>query len=142
MQRFYQFPFCASNFPDRICAAIYSTTSLHHNYCMMCEFQSLYFGDDGYVVKCNQCGHYQFAFLSTMLTLTEADFQHIAQLVKSKCDDETYALAEHSKSVVIPMPVYGIYMLLTKNEARRFCEILEEADNEEKALNLMSLFNQ
>ena len=108
----------------------------------MGEFQSLYYGDDGYVVRCNQCDHYQFAFLSTMLTVDTAGFNMLCRMVKQKCLEETNALADHSKCIIVPTPAEGIYMLLTKTGASRFSEILEEADNEEKALSLISLFNQ
>jgi hypothetical protein len=108
----------------------------------MCEFQSLYFNNDGYVVRCKQCGHYQIAFGSTMLTLVKKDFEAICKMVKYKSSEKDSSFSEHSKCVVIPTPSYGLHMLLTKNEANRFNEILEEADNEAKALCLLSLFNQ
>jgi hypothetical protein len=108
----------------------------------MCEFQSLYFNDDGYVVRCKQCGYYQLAFGSTMLTLAKKDFEAICKMIRHKCNEADFSVSEHSKCVVIPTPSYGMYMLLTKNEANRFNEILEEADNEEKAQCLLSLFNQ
>ena len=107
----------------------------------MCEFQSLYFNDDGYVVRCRHCEHYQLAFGSTMLTLEQKDFEAICKMVKDKSSEEDFSFPKHSKCVVIPTPYYGLYMLLTKNEANRFNEILEEADNEAKALCLLSLFS-
>ena len=106
----------------------------------MCEFQSLYFGDDGYVVRCKQCGHFQTGYMSTMLTLTEDDFGILCKMVKYK-DSEAVSLPGHCESVILPTPSQGVFMMLTKQEVSRFNEILEEADNEAKALNLMSLFN-
>lgn len=107
----------------------------------MCEFQSLYFNDDGYVVRCKQCGCYQLAFGSTMLTLTKKGFETFCKMVKHKCNERDFLFSEHSKCVVIPTPSNGVYMLLTKNEVNQLNEILEEADNEEKAQCLLSLFN-
>ncbi|HRO48439.1 DUF6686 family protein [Agriterribacter sp.] len=107
----------------------------------MCGFQYLYNGEDGYVVRCKQCGHYQLAFASVMLTLTENEFRLFGELVKYKCEGADDALTEYSKSVVLRTPAEGVFILLTKNEAVRLCEILEEADNENKALTLMSMFN-
>ncbi|MES2851215.1 MAG: DUF6686 family protein [Bacteroidota bacterium] len=108
----------------------------------MCEFQSLYFGDDGYVVRCNKCGHYQVAFASSMLNLTVEDFKKIRSVVKQKNDQPDHYNNPTAKAIVVPTPSKGIYMLLTKNETTRLYEILEEADNEEKALELMGLFHQ
>jgi hypothetical protein len=108
---------------------------------MTCNFESLYYGEDGYVVRCKHCGHYQVAFISTMLTFSSANFRAFNKLVKHKCAEPDYAFTEHSKSVIIKTPSAGVFMMLTRNEAKRFCEILEEADNEAKALTLIGMFN-
>ena len=107
----------------------------------MCGFQYLYNGEDGYVVRCRDCGHYQLAFASVMLTFTEDEFRLFGKLVKHKYDSAHDALTESSKSVVLPTPAQGISILLTKKEAARLSAILEEADNENKTLMLISLFN-
>ena len=111
---------------------------------MMSEFQSLYFNDDGYVIRCKQCGYYQVAFMSTMLMLKERDFQALYKLVKFKCNEESYCDSENIKKIIIHTPAEGFYIFLTKQEAKRFCEILEEADNadnEYKSQAILSLFN-
>jgi hypothetical protein len=107
----------------------------------MCEFQSLYFGDDGYVVRCKQCGHHQMAFASSMLNLTGEDFKKAFSQVRHKNEEEDVYNTPSVKSIVLHTPSKGIYLLLTKAEAKRLYEILEEADNEEQALALLSLFN-
>jgi hypothetical protein len=107
----------------------------------MCIFQSLYFGNDGYVVHCKECNHYQLTYMSTMLTLTECDFQSLYTNVKYKCAEADYSLAEHSKTVIIQTPTQGVGIFLIRFETVRFSEILEEADNESKAQALIRLFN-
>lgn len=107
----------------------------------MCEFQSLYFNDDGYVVRCKQCNCYQLAFGTTLITLTQQDFKAICKTAKYKCIEEDFSFSKHSKCVVIPTPSCGLFLLFTREEAIRFNEILEEADNEEKVQRLLSLFN-
>jgi hypothetical protein len=108
----------------------------------MCEFQSLYFNGDGYVVRCRHCGYYQLAFGSTLLTLVKKDFEAICELVKYKCSEDDFSFSENSKSVIIPTSSFGVHMLLTKKEANRLNKILEEAGNEEIAQSLIRLFNQ
>ncbi|WP_152268609.1 DUF6686 family protein [Agriterribacter humi] len=107
----------------------------------MCGFQYLYNGEDGYVVRCKNCGHYQIAFASFMLTLSQSEFQSFCELVKYKCNEPGYSLTEYSKSIILQTPAQGVFILLTKNEDSRLYQILEEADNEDKALALMSLFS-
>lgn len=108
----------------------------------MCEFQSLYFGDDGYVVRCCKCGHYQLAFASSMLNLLEEDFKKLRSIIKNKNNEPDHYNNPSAKTVVIPTPVNGAFMLLTTRETKRLHEILEEADTEEQALAMISLFQQ
>lgn len=108
---------------------------------MYCHYQSLYYNDDGYVVRCKDCNHYQIAFSSTMLTLNDAEFKAFCNQVKNKCCEADFSLAKNSKSVVLQTPSHCICIILTRNEALRFYEILEEADNEARALSLLNLFN-
>lgn len=109
---------------------------------MSCEYQSLYYGDEGYVVKCRKCGYYQVAFISTMLTLTGDDFQVLRELVKQKCSEADLSFSEQSKSVVLQTPSQRVCLLLTRKEALVFFDILEEADNEARTQSLLSLFNR
>ena len=108
----------------------------------MCEFQSLYYEDDGYVVHCKDCGYYQVAFGNTMLSLSPDDYIALTKVVKRKHYNVDFSASENTRNVVIPTPSQGMYLLLTKNEATRLHEILEEADTEEKAQTLINLFNQ
>jgi len=105
----------------------------------MCEFRSLYYGDDGYVVQCKDCNYYQLAFGSTMLSVSPKDFETLSDVVKNKYNEIDLDFAENSRNIVIPTPSYGICMLLTKEEANRFHEILEAADTEGKVQQIMAL---
>ena len=107
----------------------------------MCEFQSLYFDDDGYIMRCKQCGFYQVAFISTMLTLAEADFQALRKMARQKFYAADPTSSDHSKTFILKTSSHGFYLLLTRNETGRFCDILEGADNEVKALTIMGMFN-
>ena len=82
----------------------------------MCGFRYLYNGGDGYIVRCKNCGHYQIAFASFMLTLSQNEFQSFCELAKYKCSEPDHSLAEHSKSIILQIPAQGVFILLTKNE--------------------------
>ena len=109
---------------------------------MNCQFHSLYFSDDGYVVRCKECNNYQIAYLSTILTLNEFDFKALCKLVKYKCTEPDYSCMINSKSIIIQTPSKGCCVIFTRLETLRFNEILEQADSEEQALLLISLFNK
>lgn len=108
---------------------------------MYCNFQSLYVSGDGYVVLCKNCGHYQVAFISTMFTITEAELTELQQQVLYWCEKPEYMFSNDSKSVVVNIGASHISLILSKNEVLRFKDILEQAIDEAKALELISLFN-
>lgn len=108
----------------------------------MCEFQSLYFSADGYVVRCKECDCYQVAFGSTMFTLAPADFSAFCKMVPGICSLADQPGAENTRCIVIPTPYQGISMLLTRNEAKRFNRILKEAEKEAEVQYLFNLFRQ
>lgn len=107
---------------------------------MACEFQSLYYGEDGYIVRCNQCGHYQLAFISTMLVLQEADFYIFCKQVKYKASQLYSDVSRHSKIIMVATPSQDVHLVLTPFELERLYRALEEADSELKALELLYLF--
>ena len=107
----------------------------------MCEFQTLYFEDDGYVVRCKQCGHYQLGFGTIMFTLPGNEFREFCKTVKHKCTEAECIASPHKKKVILQTPSPGICLLLTHFENRHFSKILDQADSEEKALEIMNLFN-
>ncbi len=105
----------------------------------MCEFQELYLNDDGFVILCKDCGHYQVCYGSTMLTFTKEDFKTFCKIVKDKSLEKT--VCANAKCIIIPTPYTGVGILLTKKEAMGFYAMLDKSDTEEKALLLISMFN-
>ncbi|MDX1937926.1 MAG: DUF6686 family protein [Flavihumibacter sp.] len=109
---------------------------------MGCEFTPLYTGENGYVVRCRQCGHYQVAFISTALSLNKQEFHFFRQLVAQKSTEFSYAFAEHSKCVILETACTGICLILTWKELNQLHQVLETADAEAQALDLIILFNK
>jgi len=106
----------------------------------MCEFQSLYYDDDGYVVHCRDCGCYQLAYGNTMLSLDAAAYEALCLAVKKKYRNVDFSASGNTRNIVIPAPAKGLYLLLTRQEAFRLQEILEEADTERMTQSLLALF--
>lgn len=106
----------------------------------MCNFQTFYSNNDGYVIRCKDCGNYQVAYLSTLLTLTPNNFETLRTVVKHKCIADSSLVYDNAKSIVIPTPAKDFKILLTQKEAIQFSTILEEADTEEKTISLLELF--
>ena len=106
----------------------------------MCEFDQLYYEDDGYVIRCRNCGNFHVGFTSVMLTLNEHDFNVFCKLVRTEVLALAGSVYEKPKFIVIRTPSANIRMLLSVKETSRLNDILTEADNEKKALALIDLF--
>lgn len=76
-----------------------------------------------------------------MFTVNEYEFHVFCNIVKQKCSEAEAPFAENSKCIIIRTPSEGVCFLLTKGEAEKFADILEQADNEAKALSMINLFN-
>ncbi len=106
----------------------------------MCNFQTFYSGNDGYVVRCKDCGMYQIAYSGVLLILSSKNFEILRSTVKNKCTEENNLMYPNTKTIVIPTPSKDVKMLLTPKETAVFSTILEEADTEEKTISLLELF--
>lgn len=109
---------------------------------MSCHFQQIYLGEDGYVVRCNECGHYQLAYLCIMLTLDEKEFRSFRRMIYQQHEDSLHFRNHNGKSVVVQTLASGTYFLFSPNEIQRFTELLDEADTEEQTQNILALFQQ
>ncbi|HSC54924.1 MAG TPA: DUF6686 family protein [Phnomibacter sp.] len=105
------------------------------------EFQSLHYSNDGYIVKCKQCRHYQLAFMCLCITIHEEDFPAFRTSVAKKTMEHNTALSDQCKCIMIKTPVAGACFLLTHFEAIKLHNMLEEADVEEQTLSMLDLFN-
>lgn len=110
----------------------------------MCNFNKLAFTNHGYVVSCSDCGYYQLAFGTTLLTLSQEDFDCLTrsvyeQLKEVEADGET-CFSDDTKNVIIATSANQCCFILTKRELQLFYKMLDNADNEIKALSLLKLF--
>jgi len=109
----------------------------------MCTFDTLYIDNDGYVVRCADCNHYQVAAGGLCITISAEEFVHLKWLANDACRyvDENNSIA-CAKSFAIGTPFYGVDFLFTPGELMAFCHMLEAAEDEAKALTLMAMFKK
>ena len=108
---------------------------------MSCNYQTLFFSEEGFVARCKSCGHYHVAFMSFMFVLPEDAFMELYRETAWRVQCRDGGFAETSKSVMIPTHSRWAFIMLTRKELDVFFNMLEEADNESRALQLISLFN-
>ena len=108
----------------------------------MCNFQNLYLENNCFVVRCKNCQSYQIGFSTTVLNCSQQDFYAFSRMVEKRLSLEYHNIDLHARTIVLPTPYYGVSLFLSKQELMHLCKILEEADIEEKAQSMISLFSE
>jgi hypothetical protein len=107
---------------------------------LMCHFKTWYFDDNGYVVSCEHCNHFQVCYGTTLLTLGPRDYQTLVRMVAEKKDDHIAMHDANVRCVVLPTPCRTIHSFLSERELSQLHHMLQEADNEIKAQEMLRLF--
>jgi hypothetical protein len=106
----------------------------------MCHFKSWYLDEYGYVVKSERCNYLQVCFGTLMLTLSEMDYEIFAALVSRKKEDHIPMHDPNIRCVLLPTPSGIVHGVLSEKELDQLHKMLQEADNEMKAQQLIGLF--
>jgi hypothetical protein len=107
----------------------------------MCNFHTLYFGNEGYIVQCRYCGHYQVGFGTVVLQLEPADYMHLHHVIMQRQPAWYDEQSSDVKSILLQTPCNSTSLLLTPRELQALRYIFSEAENEATALSMMRLFN-
>lgn len=106
------------------------------------RYETLYSGSEGYVLYCRHCNRFRLAFISTALTLSEAEFAQFRNRVQMLCHQQA-SESEHAncKCIVIPSVSEKVQLVLTRKELVQLQQMLDRADTEQKVNALLMLFN-
>ena len=106
----------------------------------MCTFKTLYYEEDGYLVFCSDCMHFQLAFQTSLLTLSARDLHVLQTLVKESYESYRFESGPCKKSIYIPTPLEGYGLILDQAELTQLFHLLETAEINYKAESLLELF--
>lgn len=81
----------------------------------MCNYQTLYHGAAGYVIRCPHCKGIQLAFGTTVVNLDITEFECFKKMV-TRLSDDHYHSAENEKMICLPLPADHVMMLVTPAE--------------------------
>ena len=107
----------------------------------MCSYKTWYYEDNtGYVIECSRCKKLQLGFGNVLITFLKEEFgsfrKHI-NIVYERCREQEESQVKH---IMIPTPCTGATFLLNSKEMNELYHMLEQADNEMRAEELMQLF--
>lgn len=106
----------------------------------MCDFNNLSSNENGFILRCRQCGYYQVGFAGMMLSLNGDDYEKFCRLIEHLSGKEIPEDKWHSRHIVVPTPYYGVNLLLCKTEIGELQMLLCAAEAELVAQSMMALF--
>jgi hypothetical protein len=107
----------------------------------MCQHQTLYYQENiGYVINCQSCNKIQVGFNILSATFDKIGFQKFRDQVLKANNNKQEGINSSVKSVFIPTPCEGLNLLLTVTELELLLTMLEHADNEMKAQEIIKEF--
>ncbi|WP_212001974.1 DUF6686 family protein [Chitinophaga sp. HK235] len=92
----------------------------------MCNYQTLYHGQNGYVIRCPHCKGIQLAFGTSVVNLAPEEFSCFADMVVRLSDGKEACYPENEKSICLPLPADHVMMLLTPAETGRLASMVME----------------
>ncbi|WP_143304738.1 DUF6686 family protein [Chitinophaga vietnamensis] len=91
----------------------------------MCNYQTLYHGSNGYVIRCPRCRNMQLAFGTTAVNLSSSEFDYFAKMMARMASD-VYPESVQEKIMCVPLPAEQVMMLLTPAEVAAIAQITTE----------------
>lgn len=104
----------------------------------MCTYQQLARLNEGYVIRCKQCQHYQVAYLKLVMSMTSQEFGKL--LVEVQHTIQEAGFAKPGVGYMISMGKPGVHLYLTYAELNVFSNMLDTAESEVRALELIEQF--
>ncbi|HMR91494.1 MAG TPA: hypothetical protein PKC69_04245 [Chitinophagaceae bacterium] len=107
----------------------------------MCHYQTLYHDDNtGYVVRCAACEKIQLGYGNMVLTFGVEEFDAFRWWLRKIGEEQPEEQSHSLRCIMIPTPCEGMKLLLSRRELAEFLEMLDAADAELEALEMIKLF--
>ncbi|HRE50649.1 MAG TPA: hypothetical protein PK339_04455 [Flavitalea sp.] len=109
----------------------------------MCAYLTLsYDRKYGYVIYCTKCKHLQLAFGCLMIHFRNEEFRSFRKVISEIMEDYCDCLESSVKTITIPTPCEGLSLFLSPSEVNVLHRIVEEADSNLCANELLCLFSR
>lgn len=103
----------------------------------MCKQKILSHNENGYVALCSKCSHYQIAFISTIITLTEIQFLEFSSQISRQLHYSETQTDENHKTFCIHTFSVNTRLILSLNELGKLVYLLNEANASIQVSNLL-----
>jgi hypothetical protein len=93
----------------------------------MCDYKVLAHNENGYIILCNSCNHYQIAFGTTAVTIEPENFKDFFKQITAIKNNTDCNGFEKQKRISLNIFSRFAMMVLTYSELIRLFELLDEA---------------
>lgn len=107
----------------------------------MCNYKILAHNDDGYVILCNNCGHYHLAFGTTAVTFGQKNFRLFRDQVEALRTGTAADGFEKQKRISLDIFAANSLMVLSYHEVLKLSSLLDETGFSEEIENLLNDLN-
>jgi hypothetical protein len=105
----------------------------------MCRYQELAMSENGYIIRCPECRHYQVCFEGIVLSFSEKEFRQLLREIR-ECGLPDLDVPPQTKTTIVATPKQGVHLWLSASQLLLLQQMAESADCEIKALDLLALF--
>lgn len=95
----------------------------------MCDYKTLYIGEDGYAVSCAGCGHIHLAFGNTLLAFREPQFHQFVKAVDDRYFAERHSGCRQEKRVQLGTDAASVMLVFSVEELERYRSLLAKASD-------------
>lgn len=99
----------------------------HIHACLMCNYKILSHNEDGYIILCHSCKHYQMAFGTTAVTFEPQDFKRFCRQVHGLNNTMHSNGFDWQKRIPVKIFCKCVMMVLSYAELLRLHNLLEQA---------------
>jgi hypothetical protein len=93
----------------------------------MCDYKILAHNEDGYIILCNSCSHYQVAFGTTIVTLAPNNFKSFFKQVNKYKGQTNLTGYEKQKRISLDIFTVNSMMVLSYAEVLKLSGLLSES---------------
>ncbi len=93
----------------------------------MCKHRILAHNDNGYIVLCKKCNHFQITFGTTVICLSEIQYEEFKLQVEDQLNFYKDDGCPQQKIIQLPTFSVNVQIVLSFNELVKLIELIEEA---------------
>lgn len=93
----------------------------------MCDYKLLAHNEDGYVILCNSCLHYQLAFGTMLVTFSTGNYRQFFRQVNKQLDASELSGFEKQKRFIIDVFAVNTMMTLSYLELVKLAALVNES---------------